>query len=83
MMEWSELERVRLEKLNRLQEAGMEPYPRRTTRTHTSREAIASYEEAEEGAGVAVTVAGRLRSIRKMGKSTFAHIEDGEGRLQL
>jgi lysyl-tRNA synthetase class 2 len=82
-MEWSELERVRLEKLNRLREAGMEPYPRRTTRTHTSQEAIAAYEDAKEGEEVVVTVAGRLRSIRKMGKSTFAHIEDGDGQLQL
>ena len=82
-MEWSELERVRLEKINRLREAGMEPYPHRTARTHTSREAIAAFEDAKDGEGVGVTVAGRLRSIRKMGKSTFAHIEDGEGRLQL
>ncbi len=83
MMEWSELERVRLEKLNRLREAGIEPFPRRTTRTHTSQEAITAYEDAKKGEDIVVTVAGRLRSIRKMGKSTFAHIEDGEGRLQL
>ena len=30
-----------------------------------------------------VTLAGRLRSMRPMGKITFAHIEDGDGRVQL
>ena len=68
-MDWSELERVRLEKLDRLREAGMEPYPRRTARTHTSHGAIAAFEDAKEGEDVRVTVAGRLRSIRKMGKN--------------
>ena len=44
--------------------------------------------EAAEAAGhgpnpVPVTLAGRLRSMRPMGKITFAHIEDGDGRIQL
>jgi lysyl-tRNA synthetase class 2 len=32
---------------------------------------------------VRVTLAGRLRAMRLMGKITFAHIEDGDGRIQL
>jgi lysyl-tRNA synthetase class 2 len=32
---------------------------------------------------VVVTLAGRLRSIARWGKITFAHIEDGDGRIQL
>jgi lysyl-tRNA synthetase, class II len=80
------LERNRLEKIHRLRAMGMEPYPSRAERTHTSQEAIQAF-EATESAGnderVQATVAGRLRSLRAMGKITFAHIEDGAGRLQL
>ncbi|MEJ2549466.1 MAG: lysine--tRNA ligase [Anaerolineales bacterium] len=83
MTKWNDLERVRLEKLERLREAGMEPYPNRVERTHTTAEAIQAFEAADEDETVEATVVGRLRSIRAMGKSTFAHIEDGAGRLQL
>ena len=70
-MELSDLERQRLEKLERLRERGWDPYPARVKRTHTAAEAIAAWEAG--GEGTALTVAGRLRSIRVMGKSTFAH----------
>jgi len=84
--EYSNLEQVRLEKIERLRAAGIEPYPTRAKRTHTSREAILLFETNEEAGNdqvVEVTLAGRLRSMRPMGKITFAHIEDGEGRVQL
>lgn len=83
MGELTELERVRLMKINRLREHGMEPFPHSSTRTHTTLEAVQAYEDAPDGEKVEATIVGRLRSIRKMGKSTFAHIEDGAGRLQL
>ncbi len=84
-MELTELERQRVEKLERLRARGVEPYPRRVKRTHTVAEAIAALEAAEaagEG-GPQVAVTGRLRSMRVMGKVTFAHIEDGSGSIQL
>jgi lysyl-tRNA synthetase class 2 len=90
--ELSNLELTRLEKMRRLRLQGMEPYPTRAERTHTSLQAIRAY-EASEAAGasdpagtsspVKAVLVGRLRSIRTMGKITFAHIEDGEGRVQL
>jgi len=90
-MELSELERLRVAKLERLRAAGVDPYPRRVERTHTIAEARADYELAENtGAqhkaavsGPVVTITGRLRSVRVMGKLTFAHIEDGTGSIQL
>jgi len=84
--EYSKLEEVRLEKVNTLRAEGIEPYPTRTKRTHTSQEAIQTFEAAEatgQDGPVVVTLAGRLRSMRTMGKITFAHIEDGYGRVQL
>jgi lysyl-tRNA synthetase class 2 len=83
---YSTLEQTRLEKLERLRSRGIEPYPSRATRTHTSRQAIAEFEAAEKAGSaqpVKATLVGRLRSMRPMGKLTFAHIEDGEGRVQI
>jgi lysyl-tRNA synthetase class 2 len=83
---YSSLELNRLEKLRRLRQRGMEPYPTRAERTHTSQQAIQAFESAEaseQSEKVVVTLAGRIRSMRPMGKITFAHIEDGAGRIQL
>ncbi|MGD8457805.1 MAG: lysine--tRNA ligase [Anaerolineales bacterium] len=83
---YSELEKKRLEKMRRLREQGMEPYPTQTKRTHTSLEAIKAYEEIakkDSGKTLEATLVGRIRSIRPMGKLVFAHIEDGAGRIQL
>ncbi len=88
-MDYTELEQVRLKKLEQLRELGIDAYPARAERTHTSREAIQAYEQAEAASQegdrpqVPATLAGRLRSMRPMGKISFAHIEDGEGRVQL
>lgn len=84
--EYTHLEKIRLEKLEAHKQRGVEPYPTRAQRTHTSREAIVAFEEAEKNGDaqpVQAIVAGRIRSMRVMGKITFAHIEDGDGRLQL
>ncbi len=84
----NELVRVRLEKLDRLRARGIEPYPRRYNRTHTSQEAIALF-ESEEGRQPdntrtdEVTVAGRIVAFRNMGKATFADFLDGFGRIQV
>jgi lysyl-tRNA synthetase class 2 len=84
--EFSNLEQIRLDKLERLREKGLEPYPARSQRTHTSLEAIKAFEASEvsgHSEGVRAILVGRLRSMRPMGKITFAHIEDGDGRVQL
>ncbi|BAJ65015.1 lysine--tRNA ligase [Anaerolinea thermophila] len=85
-MNFSELERIRVEKIERMRARGIEPYPTRAEVSHTTVQAIQLYEQAESAGSsdpVQVSVGGRLRAIRTMGKVTFAHIEDGWGRLQL
>ena len=77
------LEQQRLEKLDKLREAGIDPYPPRSQRTHTTAGAIAAFEDAGDDSDIEVTVAGRLQSMRDMGKSVFAHISDEYGRIQL
>jgi lysyl-tRNA synthetase, class II len=78
------LEKIRLEKIAELRAAGVEPYPPRAQRTHTRAEAVAAFEAAEQsGREVQATLVGRIRALRTMGKISFAHIEDGTGKIQL
>jgi lysyl-tRNA synthetase class 2 len=82
-MDFTELELERLRKLERLRARGVDAYPARVQRTHTAREAVAAFEAAEPThTEVKVTVTGRMVLFRAMGKASFAHIEDGSGRLQ-
>ncbi len=90
-MEYSNLEKIRLEKLQNLRSQGYEPYPMRAERTHTSKQAITTFEAVEKAAAavsgqaepVKAILAGRIRATRPMGKIIFAHIEDVDGRIQL
>ncbi len=86
MTDYSQLERIRLEKLKDLRAQGVEPYPRRAERTHTAAQAVRAFTALEEEADadpLQAVLVGRIRSVRPMGKITFAHIEDGSGRIQL
>jgi lysyl-tRNA synthetase class 2 len=84
MPEYTSLEQIRLQKLEELHAEGIEAYPTRAQRTHTSAEVVAEFEAAEkEGREVRATLAGRIRALRPMGKLSFAHIEDGAGKIQL
>ena len=79
---------VRREKLNNLYESGNNPFEiTKYDRTHESLDAIALYEEKEaslaEGETIKVSLAGRLVSRRIMGKASFAHMLDGQGKIQL
>lgn len=83
---FTKLEKGRIEKVKDLRAAGIEPYPTRAARTHTSREAIDSFAEIEgkdDAVPIQATLVGRIRSVRRMGKIVFAHIEDGAGVVQL
>ena len=83
---FSELENLRLAKMEQLRQDGIEPYPTRSYKNSSNADAIKAF-EAREAAGnpeeLKLTLAGRLRAIRNMGKLSFAHIEDRSGRIQL
>lgn len=87
MAEYTHLEKIRLQKIEELRAEGIEPYPARAERTHTSQQAIAALDavtvDGQATAEVPATLAGRIRATRPMGKLTFAHIEDGAGKIQL
>ena len=79
----SDLEQQRLAKLKLIRQRGIDPYPPRVRRTHTAQQAIAAFQAAGEADEQTVSVVGRLMSVRVMGRSTFAHIADGSGQLQI
>ena len=79
---------VRREKLNTLYESGKNPFViTKYEVSHHSTAAIALFEEKEatlaEGEEIAVSVAGRMVSRRIMGKASFLHLLDGEGKIQV
>ena len=70
----------RKKKLQNLLDAGINPYPSETSRTHSNKEVLDQFDSLQEQQ---VTLVGRIRSMRGMGKLIFAHIDDGSGRIQV
>lgn len=78
-MQLSEQEIIRREKLGKLRELGINPYPANLFPVnHTSKQIKETFEEGKK-----VVTAGRLMSVRDQGKASFAEIQDQEGRIQL
>ena len=79
--ELTEVLRVRREKLQALIDAGQNPYEKTVYgQTHHSEQIREEYAQLE---GKEVCIAGRLMSKRVMGKASFAHLQDGQGKIQL
>lgn len=74
-----EILKIKQEKLENLGNSGMEAYPEKTDRSHTSQEALEKFDELNDH----IVLAGRVRSLRPMGGSAFVHIEDETGKIQL
>ncbi|QOD60436.1 lysine--tRNA ligase [Polaribacter haliotis] len=78
-MQLSEQEVVRREKLAKLRDLGINPYPADLFPVNSnSKEIKENYEEGKE-----VIIAGRLMVINIQGKASFGQLQDGEGRIQL
>ncbi|HAS04197.1 MAG TPA: lysine--tRNA ligase [Dehalococcoidia bacterium] len=81
-----DLTQQRLDKLERIKNRGIDPYPRSYKRTHTAEEAKELLKNNED-TGIAnpsiVSIAGRIMAIRKMGKSSFLDLQDGSSKIQI
>ena len=75
----------RLAKVEAMRSGGVDPYPLRFDRTHTTAQLHEHWGHLEEGAETedAVRVAGRVLLLRRQGKLTFATLRDGSGSVQL
>jgi lysyl-tRNA synthetase, class II len=81
-----ELLRQRHERLAQIRQLGFEPYGNAFNYTHTIPEILAAYgnKTAEElGNAVRVRVAGRIQTIRRMGKAGFLHLLQNGEKLQI
>ncbi len=79
--------KIRLEKIEKISELGIECYPYEFDVKDNLFEIKENYSELTredlEDKNIGVKTAGRIISIRKMGKSAFIHIFDGEEKLQI
>jgi lysyl-tRNA synthetase class 2 len=88
-MRLSELQEVRQAKVEAFRDRGIDPYPPRSHRGSTVRQAKERFIGIEPSLPESgededdTTVAGRLVSRRHQGKTVFAHVRDGSGELQL
>jgi lysyl-tRNA synthetase class 2 len=70
----------RHEERRHLMESGVNPYPCTFDVTAYAANVLATFREEEQ---LPVSVAGRIMTIRKMGKASFFHIQDATGRIQI
>ena len=79
-LDLNQLMKIRREKLAKLQEEGKNPFEiTKFNTTHNSKQIKENFEELE---GKDVTIAGRMMAKRIMGKASFCHIQDAEGKIQ-
>ena len=77
-----ELIKERRKKLDAIRAKGIDPYPPRVARTHGVSAALEGFEKLSKSVK-AISLAGRLRSMRDQGKIVFADIEDDSGKIQI
>lgn len=74
-----DIQKTKLSKLENIKKSGMDPYPEKTERSMANAEALEKFDEIRDE----VILVGRVKSMRPMGGSTFAHIEDETGKIQI
>jgi lysyl-tRNA synthetase class 2 len=77
------VEAARREKRAALAAAGVPAFAYRYERTHSAADALAAYRDEMGENGPAVSIAGRIDSMRSQGKTAFFHLEDASGRIQV
>ena len=71
---------IRLTKVKRLQELGIDPYPAKSRKDHPNQTIVDQFDAFD---GKTATLAGRLMSWREHGKVVFGDLVDQSGRIQL
>ncbi|MBQ6268507.1 MAG: lysine--tRNA ligase, partial [Bacteroidetes bacterium] len=73
----------REEEIKLLEEAGVNPYPYYFNKTHKNIFILNNFDDAKPEEFNDVNIAGRIMSIRRMGKASFVHIMDDTSKLQI
>ena len=74
------VDKAKLEKLNKLKELGINPYPYSYKQTQHAEDITSDYSKFE---GRDVSIAGRIMRMRGMGKLHFIDVLDGSGKIQV
>jgi len=72
--------KFRIEKMNAMKEKGVDLYPHKYKRSHKN---IELHDKADELIGNSISIAGRIVSLRDMGKSSFLNIQDDSSKIQV
>jgi len=73
--------RRRREELERLRQNGIDPYPPHFGVDAYARPLVENFKD--DSPQQTVSIAGRIMSVRRMGKASFCHIQDSTGRIQV
>jgi len=73
----------RLRKLEELRGLNINPYPYRFSKSHTSAAVKKDFVNVEGTSQEEITVGGRVMTLRRMGKASFATLQDGYGKIQI
>jgi lysyl-tRNA synthetase, class II len=83
----NELLVIRRNKLDELRKLGVDPFGQKYERTHHAKAILNEYDamtmEELEAKHAEVSIAGRIMQKRRMGKASFAHIQDLSGKIQI
>ncbi|HXK40493.1 MAG TPA: lysine--tRNA ligase [Candidatus Paceibacterota bacterium] len=74
-MALDEIRKTKIEKVNKLRKAGIDPYPAVSGRTHSVGDALSKFDELS-GSGKEVVLAGRIMAKREMGGAVFFDVND-------
>jgi lysyl-tRNA synthetase class 2 len=80
--EKNEVEILREQALNEIEETGVNPYPYSYDKSHDATEILNNFNDEKPEEFSSVMIAGRIMSIRRMGKASFVHVLDQTGRIQ-
>ena len=72
--------KFRLDKLNKVYDHEVDPYPQKFEPKYNNNEIVCDFINFENKA---VTIAGRIMSMRAMGSASFFTIQDHKGRIQI
>lgn len=80
----NEQEIIRREKLGKIREMGIDPYPAPLYEiTHTAKEIKENFSEENKESFQNISIAGRIMSVRDMGKANFAVLQDSSSKIQI
>ncbi len=79
------LKSQRIQKLKNLLDQGINPYPYSFDQKNHASQILEEFKQlkSEEKTKKEVAIAGRVMTLRGMGKASFAHIQDGSGKIQI